>query len=165
MGYRILMLSDHPDHLAAFTDLAQKAGHQVLALHSVRESMNWLNAKDHVDVIVCHAFLESESVFEFLKAVKHDPRHDWVQFIVLSCGQSELTKFLDPTVKDAAHILGADKYINMREFNPDRLLKEVEASFPEMPPQKDQDPIRDAISIPRPVDDVPENVDEAQRKK
>lgn len=157
MGYRILVLDDMPQHIEALRMAAHEGGHEIISRRTVADAMMWLNTRDHVDVIVSATHLEDESVFEFLNKVKSNPCHNWVQFVMLSTNTSDLAIFLDETLRHTAKLLGADKYVVMREFCPWRLLKEIEASFPAMPPQKEQDPIRDALYIPRPASELPDN--------
>lgn len=162
MPYRILMLDDRPERVEEVRTVASQAGHELVSCRTVAGAMDWLNTKDHVDVIISGAFLENESVFDFLKAVKSDPRHSWVQFVMLCTEPGELALFMDDTVRNAARLLGADKYVMLPEFSPKRLLREIEASLPNMVPQVVQDPIRDALGHPRPVHEVPDSVEDAQ---
>ncbi len=165
MGYRILFLYDSKEHVQALEDACKLGGHELVVMRTVGESLEWLNRKDHIDVIVSATHLETESVFDFLNAVKKDPRHSWVQFVMLSSNQSDLADYLHDTVKHTARILGADKYVVMNVFCPLRLLKEIEAAFPSSAPQKDLDPVGDAIGIPRRAEDVPSSVDDAQHSQ
>lgn len=165
MGYRILLLINDKSDTEAIAEAAVAEGHEVVARRSVAEAMAWINTRDHVDVIVSDAYLADESVFDFLKAVKTDDRHNWMQFVIVCSQPSSLSVFLNECVSGAAKVLGADKYIIMDEFCPIRLLKEIKASLPELPPLKDQDPVGDALCIPPPPEKTPNDVNEAQQPK
>lgn len=154
MGYRILLLHDNHHEVDAFRTIVEGKGHQLKAISSILEAMNWLNEKDHIDVAVSNVHLENESVFEFLKQIKGNHHHNWMQFIMLCSEPGDLAQFVNKQIEQAAYMLGADKYIIMAEFSAERLLKEIEASMPNQPPQHVQDPIGDALRIPRAAQDV-----------
>ncbi len=162
-GYRIVMLDNNHGHIEALRAKAGVNCKEILSFNTIAAAMQWIDTKDHVDVIVSNAFLETENVFEFLKAVKQNESHNWIQFILVCTEVNDLTSFLNKTAEKTARILGADKYIMMSEFCPERLLKEIEASLPNMPPQKELDPIGEALGVPREPNEVPVNVNEAQK--
>lgn len=164
-GYRIFFLDDNPEHIKVLMEAGGLGGHEIIVRNTLQESMDWLNKKNHMDVIVTSVHLREESIFQFVKAVKEDPRHNWVQVILLAPAQIDLAKFMERSLKQVAGGVGADKYIVMDKFDAVRLLKEIQASLPEMPPQKQLDPIRDALGEPRPGDQVPEDVTDAQHPK
>jgi CheY-like chemotaxis protein len=158
MGYRILALIENADECRQLSAAAASRGHEVVHMRTIAEAMNWLNSRDHMDVIVSSVHLQNESVFEFLKAVKQDPRHDWIQFVMLCTAPNELAQFLNDQIERAAYVLGADKYLMMPELDARRLLDEIEASLPGQPPQKEQDTARDNAAVPRPTEEIDEAI-------
>jgi|GEM_PF-467689 len=162
-GYRILMLDNDPAHVEALRAKAGPNCKEILTFDKISRAMQWIDTKDHVDVIVSNAFLKTENVFEFLKGVKQNEAHNWIQFILICAEANQLTSFFNKTAEKTARILGADKYIMMAEFCPERLLKEIEASLPNMPSQKELDPLGEALGVPRDPDEVPIDVNEAQK--
>src|SRR5471030_1744818 len=72
--FRILIMDtvEHTDQLKA---ACKDAGHSVVAAKTIKEAFAFLDGKDHADVIVCAAFLEDESLFEFLKRLRTNLIH------------------------------------------------------------------------------------------
>jgi CheY-like chemotaxis protein len=159
MSYRILLLNDSPKETELLEAACRNAGHELTSMPSIAAAMDWLNKKDHIDVIVSEVHLEDENVFDFLKAVKSDPRHDWVQFIMVCTSTSDLAATMDNQLQQAARILGADKYVMMPDFDASRLLKEIIASLPDQPPQHEQDPVRDSLGLPRPAEEIDQSME------
>ncbi|MEO7623336.1 MAG: hypothetical protein ABIS30_09750, partial [Gallionella sp.] len=67
--WRILFL-DSLENIGQLKEACKKAGYEVVGLTTIQEALAFLKMKDHVDVIVCAAHLEEESMFEFLQHVR-----------------------------------------------------------------------------------------------
>jgi CheY-like chemotaxis protein len=131
--YRILML-ENPDNIKKLKEACKLAGHQVVPALTIGQAMAFLETKDHVDVIVAAAHLESESVFEFLKLVKAANSHlvD-VPFMMICVEPGILGLLTSPAVEIAATVVGADQYLLMTEFDAERLMQEIEPLLPPIP--------------------------------
>ncbi len=131
--YRILTL-ENPENVEKLKQACKRAGHQVVPCFTIAEAMRFLETKDHVDVIVAAAHLENESVFSFLQKVKSsDCILHKAQFIMLCADPGVLALVTSPSVEIAANLMGADKYLLMPEFDPDKLISEIEPLLPAVP--------------------------------
>jgi CheY-like chemotaxis protein len=131
--YRILTL-ENPENTEKLTEVCKEAGHQVVPVHTIAQALAFLETKDHVDVIVAAAHLENESVFEFLKRVKHADSHlQSVPFLILCAEPGTLGMLTSPAVEIAANIMGADRYLLMGDFDAARLIQEIEQLLPPVP--------------------------------
>jgi CheY-like chemotaxis protein len=131
--YRILCLED-PENMDRLTAACKQAGHQVVPMTTITHAMNFLETKDHVDVIVAATHLQSESVFEFLKRVRDAESHlKDVPFLMLCANHSMLAVLTSPGVELAAAIKGANKYVLMTEFDAQLLMAEIEPLLPPIP--------------------------------
>lgn len=131
--YRILTL-DNPENIGKLKAACKSAGHEVVPVYTISEAMQFLETKDHVDVIVAAAHLERESVFEFLKKVRHADSHlHDVKFLMLCAEPGPLGKATSTTVEIAANAMGADKYILMPVFNAEELIREIKELLPPIP--------------------------------
>ena len=83
-----------------------------------------------IDLVVSETHLESESVFDLLKAVKSKKRYDHVRFMMLCTNASDLARFASQSIQSAANMLGADKYLIMNDFDVNRLAREIDALMP-----------------------------------
>lgn len=154
MSYRILALMNEAAHVDALRSECESRDFELRHMRTIEQAMNWLDTKDHMDVIVSDVHLQNESVFDFLKRIKSEEAHQWIQFVLVCTNPSELAKFVNSQVQQAAQMLGADKYIMMHDFDPCRLLDELESSLPNSPPQKEQDPVHDNLGVPRPTGEM-----------
>ncbi len=131
--YRILTL-ENPDNIEKLNEACKRAGHQVVPAPTIMQAMAFLETKDHVDLIISAAHLENESVFEFLKRVKSADSHlRNVPFLILCAEPGPLGLLSSPAVEVAANIMGADRYLLMTEFDPERLMHEIEPLLPAVP--------------------------------
>lgn len=137
--YRILTL-ENPDNIERLKSVCQRAGHQVVPVTTIAQALEFLETKDHVDIIVAAAHLETESVFEFLVRVKKADSHlRTVPFVMLCADPGMLATVTSPAVEIAANLMGADKYLLMPEFDAEKLMAEIEPLFPPIP-MKELDP-------------------------
>jgi CheY-like chemotaxis protein len=62
--FRILIM-DTVEHVNLLKKVCKAAGHSVVPAHTIEEALAFLNNTNHVDVIICAAYLEDESMFDF----------------------------------------------------------------------------------------------------
>src|SRR5688572_24303782 len=67
--FRVLFL-DSPAQVERLKEACKDVGYVVVGAETSLEAMAFLEGKNHVDVIVCAAHLESDSPFEFLQQVR-----------------------------------------------------------------------------------------------
>ena len=106
---------------------------------TIAEGMHFLNTEDHIDVVISRVHIENESVFDFLKEIKSRDQHKDVRFMMICSDPSEFAKAVDETVRTAAEIMGVDKYLTMKTYDVEKLMKEIEAIIPRTLPKKEQD--------------------------
>ncbi len=141
--YRILTLEDI-ENIDRLKEACKNAGHEVVPVLTIRQAMEFLELKDHVDVIISATHLQSESVFDFLRRIKAvDSMHRNVPFVMLCLEPGGLARMTSDVVASVAEIMGADHYILMPKFDADELLKQIEPLFPPIP-LKELDPSPDA---------------------
>lgn len=140
-AYRILVLDGQSGHMQEIKDACKNLGQEVVPVTSIAEGLHFLDTKNHVDVVVAEAFLEQESVFEFLKSLKEDPQHKDIPVMIMAAEPSAIGQYCLNSVESAAEILGAYKFLYMPKFDIRRLMREVRAILPEdHAPKKDTDP-------------------------
>jgi CheY-like chemotaxis protein len=131
--YRILTLED-AENIGKLKEACKSAGHEVVPVLTIRQAMEFLDTKDHVDVIISATHLQSESVFDFLRRVKAaDSVHRDVPFVMLCLEPGGLALMTSDVVESVAEIMGADHYILMPVFDADQLLSQIEPLFPPIP--------------------------------
>ncbi|MBS1995511.1 MAG: response regulator [Cyanobacteria bacterium SZAS LIN-2] len=130
--YRILLMDsvEHTDELKA---VCKEAGQVVVAAHSIEEAFAFLDGTNHADVVVCAAYLEDESMFEFLRRLKADPNHQTTKFMALALDTSQTASKLISSTEKAAWLLGVDAFVSMEKFDPERLIVEIEKILPPVP--------------------------------
>ena len=129
--YRILVLDDNVQQMETIKIACQMLGQEVVPVTSIKEGMNYLNVKDHVDVLVAEVFLENESVFDLLKLLKGKPDHADVPVMLISVHPGHIAQFFNEQMQEAAAFLGAHKFLVMPEFDVESLMKEIAAVLPE----------------------------------
>ncbi len=127
--YRVLALGT-AKHLEQIVQGCLIAGHEVIPVSSIHDAMECLDGDSPIDLVVSETHLESESVFDLLKAVKSKKRYDHVRFMMLCTNASDLARFASQSIQSAANMLGADKYLIMNDFDVKRLAKEIDALMP-----------------------------------
>jgi CheY-like chemotaxis protein len=138
-AYRILVL-DTAEHINRLERACREGGHEIVSVSHIAEGLEFLRRKDKVDVVVSAVHLEGESVFDFLREMKNDPVHCDVPFIMICSEPSEIAVYVNEHIEQAAEVLGADKYLMMDEYDGGRLLREIEASLPDLLPRRFEDP-------------------------
>jgi DNA-binding NtrC family response regulator len=135
----VLVLDDSIERINAITLACELIGQEVVPVTSIKQGMNFLLTKDHVDVVVSEVYLQDESVFDLLKELKSLPHHSKVPVILLAVNPGAIAQFLSNEVAEAALILGAYKFLVMPDFDIPRLMKEIAAVVTvQTVPKKDQ---------------------------
>ena len=130
--FRILLM-DEITHTDQFKAACKDVGHTVVAAHTIAEAYAFLNGKDHADVIVCAAYLEDESMFEFLRWVRNDPVHEKTMFMIIALEPGPTAKKLNESVENAGITLGANAFITMPTFDSVLLISEIKKLLPIVP--------------------------------
>jgi CheY-like chemotaxis protein len=130
--FRILIMDtvEHTDELKA---ACKDAGHSVVAAQTIKEAFAFLDDKDHADVIVCAAYLEDESMFEFLRRLRTDPTHKDSMFMILALAPGPAGVKLNASVEIAGKTLGSDAFISMPMFDAPQLIAEIKKLLPLVP--------------------------------
>ena len=130
--FRILFL-DSPDNVVQLKEACKKDGYVVVGSTTIEEAWSFLNGKDHVDVIVCAAHLEEQSVFEFLQQVRKNKTHGDAAFLILSLEPSATGVRIDRSTERAGMLLGANGYLVMPVFDAPELIAEIRKLQPSIP--------------------------------
>ncbi len=130
--FRILIM-DTVAHTEQLKNACKGAGHSVIAAHSIREAFSFLDGTNHADVIVCAAYLEDESMFEFLRRLRKDLVHKKTVFIIMALEPGSTGIKLNSSVETAGKTLGADAFINMPVFDAPRLIAVIKELLPLVP--------------------------------
>lgn len=130
--WRILFL-DSAEHIEQLKSTCKKYGYAVVGSTTIEEAWAFLNGKDHVDVIVCAAHLEEESMFQFLKDVRANERHGKAAFLILSLEPGDAGARMDRSTERAGMLLGADDYMVMPVFDAPELLAQIKKNQPLIP--------------------------------
>ncbi len=130
--WRLLFL-DSAEHIVYLKEACKKCGYVVVGATIIQEAWGFLNGKDHVDVIICAAHLEEESMFKFLKDVRANEVHGQVGFLILSLEPGTSGARMDRSSERAGMLLGADGYLVMPVFNAPELLAQIKKLQPRVP--------------------------------
>jgi CheY-like chemotaxis protein len=130
--FRILIM-DTVAHTDQLKEACKDAGHAVVPAHTLREAFAFLDGKDHADVVVCAAYLEDESMFDFLRRLRNDPIHKKTMFMIMALEPGPVGIKLNASVKYAGKTLGSDAFINMPVFDAARLIAEIKKLLPLIP--------------------------------
>ena len=130
--WRILFL-DSAENIEQLKGACKDVGYVVVGATSTEEAWAFLDGKNHVDVIVCAAHLEEESMFEFLKGVRDSEVHRKTMFLILSLEPGTAGARLDGSTASAGMVLGADTYAIMPVFDACELVALIRKLQPEVP--------------------------------
>lgn len=130
--FRILIMDtvEHTDQLKA---ACKNAGHSVIAAQSIKEAFAFLEGTDHADVIVCAAYLENESIFEFLRRLRSEPIHKDSMFLTLALEPGPMGLKLLASTEKAGVSLGANGFVSMPVFDAELLIAEIKKLLPQVP--------------------------------
>jgi len=130
--FRILIV-DTIENTLQLKMACKEAGHSVVAAHKIDEAIAFLDNEDHADVIVCAAYLEDESMFDFLKQVRNNPIHKKSMFMILSLAPGPAGIVANSSTKAAGRLLGGNAFVSMPVFNAELLIDEVRKLLPLVP--------------------------------
>lgn len=130
--FRILFLDSAPN-VELLKEAGKGAGYVVVGAETIVEAMTFLEGTDHVDVIVCAAHLETESMFVFLNQVRGQPAHENIRFLILSLAAGTHGSRLDHATAEAGVVLGADAYQIMPVFDAPALIAHIRVFEPAVP--------------------------------
>lgn len=130
--WRILFL-DSVEHTEQLKTACKEFGYVVVGATTVKGAWAFLNGKDHVDVIVCAAHLEEESMFQFLKDVRDNKQHSNASFLILSLETGASGARMDQSAERTGMLLGADGYLIMPIFDAPELMSQIRKLQPRIP--------------------------------
>lgn len=130
--WRILFL-DSAENIVQLKGACKKGGYAVVGATTLEEAWAFLDGKDHVDVIVCAAHLEEESMLKFLKDVRNNKKHGNAAFLILSLEPGAVGARMDRSTERAGMSLGADGYSVMPVFDACELIAQIEKLQPRIP--------------------------------
>ena len=137
--YRLLVLIEDATQMEKIRVACRLLDQEIVPVSSIQEGMDFLETKDHVDVVIAEAFLQNESVFDFLTRVRKMPDHERVPVMIVAVDPGEIGRFCAASLEGTAKILGAYKFLLMPEFDLDLLMKEVSIIIPaETTPRKEK---------------------------
>ena len=122
--FRILIM-DTIEHTDQLKEACKDVGHSVVASQTIKEAFAFLDGKDHADVIVCAAYLEDESMFDFLRRLRLDPIHEKTMFMTLALAPGPVGAKVNSTAEKTGRLLGADAFLNMPVFDAAQLIAEI----------------------------------------
>lgn len=130
--FRILIMDslEHTDQLKA---ACKEAGHSVVAAQTIKEAFAFLDNQDHADVIICAAYLQDQSLFDFLIRLRSEPSHADTMFMTLAFEAAPMGIKLNESTEKAGYALGADAFVNMPVFDPVLLIAEIKKLLPMVP--------------------------------
>ncbi len=103
----------------------QSAGHTVIACKSFRAAINHIEGAP-IALIISDVHLENGgSVFDFLKWVRINASTRETPFVMFSCNQTVRAMHFEDGIRTAARILGATKYIAMKEFDREAFSEQI----------------------------------------
>ncbi len=142
-NYRILVLAGKEDHMTRLSEACQEAGQETVCCKTIEDAFAFLETKNHVDVIVAEAFMENESVFDFLVSAKQSDLHKDVPVMIVASEPGDIGLFCMPNIAQTSAVLGAYKFIVLPLFDANHLVREIEAILPhDRKPKKKTLPFR-----------------------
>jgi CheY-like chemotaxis protein len=130
--FRILIM-DTFEHVDQLKKACKAAGHSVVPAHTIKEAFAFLDGKNHADVIICAAYLEDESLFEFLRRLRSNPVHKNSMFAILALAPGISGARTNVSTERAGRLLGADAFIDMPVFDAGQLIEEIRKLLPAVP--------------------------------
>lgn len=130
--WRVLFV-DSSERNELLKEACKEYGYAVIGAETLEEAWLFLNGKDHVDVIVCAAHLEHESMFEFLHGVRSNALHRDAAFLILSLAPSKTGSRFDESAAATGLALGASAFVPMPVFDVRVLVDHIRRLRPEVP--------------------------------
>ncbi len=131
LTWRILFI-DREENLEKLKNVSLDAGYVVIGATDVAEAWSFLQGLDHVDVIVCAAYLQNESMLDFVHRIRCSNRGE-VAIAILSLDPTVTAARLDRSTRNAAMVIGADAYVVMPTFDAAELIRQLQALRPDVP--------------------------------
>ena len=125
-----ILIMDTVEHVTQLDEACKAAGHSVIPAHTIQEAFAFLDNQNHADVIICAAYLEDQSMFEFLKRLRSTPVHKTSMFAILALAPGSQGAKTMLSTERAGRLLGADAFINMPVFDPVQLIAEIYKLLP-----------------------------------
>lgn len=125
-----ILIMDTAEHTAILKLACNTAGLSVASVTTIQQAFEFLDETDHVDLIVSAAYLENESVFEFLRRLRADSKHGKSKFMTLALACSVAGKMANISTERAGRSLGADAFVFMPVFDPTQLISEIRKLLP-----------------------------------
>jgi CheY-like chemotaxis protein len=104
-----------------------------VSAQTIKDAFAFLNNENHADVIICAAYLENESMVEFLQELRKNPVHRHSMVMTLALAPGPIGHRLNTFTEKASQLFGADAFVSMPEFNAAQLIAEISKLLPEMP--------------------------------
>lgn len=130
--FRILIMDTY-DHVNELKAACKNAGHSVVAAYTISQAFAFLDGENHADVIVCAAYLEDESLFEFLERLRSNPIHKASMFMILALAPTISGARANVSTERAGRLLGADAFVSMPVFDAELLIAEIKKLLPQTP--------------------------------
>jgi len=128
-----ILILDTLENADLLKTACKDVGHDVVGAHTIAEAFAFLDGKDHADVIVCAAYLEDESLFDFLRRLRKDPIHSRTMFMTLALAPGPVGTKINKSTEQAGNALGADVFISMPVFDAIQLIAEIKKLLPAIP--------------------------------
>ncbi|MBP7861740.1 response regulator [bacterium] len=130
--FRILII-DTVENSDLLKSACKDVGHSVVSAQTIKDAFAFLNNENHADVIICAAYLENESMVEFLQELRKNPVHRHSMVMTLALAPGPIGHRLNTFTEKASQLFGADAFVSMPEFNAAQLISEISKLLPEMP--------------------------------
>ncbi len=130
--FRILIM-DNIENVELLKEACKKVGHSVIGAYTIAEAFAFLDGKNHADVIICAAYLEDESLFDFLTRLRKDPLHKQTMFMTLALAPGPMGRKINASTEKAGLAMGADVFLSMPVFDAEALIAEIKEILPPVP--------------------------------
>ena len=125
VGRKVLLVDDNPSNLKLSSILLGSSGYQVVTAQNMSEALRVVR-DNPPDLIMSDVVMSGGSGYEFIRAVKADPRSNSIPFIFLTASMN------DEPSRGRGLALGAARFL-FRPIESKDLLREVEACLEQQP--------------------------------
>ena len=129
MFYKILALKERPEYARSFKQMVEAHGYEILLVDTVEEALAALRADDDIDLVIVSVHLEDDNVFDLLRVMRQDDALKLIPIICLNICPDRFAVYINDSLEVAAKELGADKFITMKNYDGERLWKELTKVF------------------------------------
>jgi CheY-like chemotaxis protein len=134
---QILILEQDKRHFQLVKNCLETKGHTVLWTAKTAEGLELLS-KYTFDLIVSAVNLDTDDVFEFLRAVRNGLQSKTIPVVFCCADPDRSARFATSVIRGAAKSLGARKYILLPGFDATaQLWEELQECLPENAIKKD----------------------------